>query len=256
MTLTKTRIEWVKNLDGSQGFTLNPIKGLCPVDCKDNQGKSYCYARRMYKRFGWNPEIRFDRKPLDQLAKIKTPSRIFIGSTMELFGDWIKWWWFKTILDFCLLCPQHIFIFLTKNPKGLLAWSPFPSNCWVGVSAVDDAHQIEALSWLSLIETKVKFLSLEPLLGEVILPYGGLKEVISWIIIGQSTPISASTTPRIEWIADIVEACDKAGIPIFLKNNLYPLLGLGDGKSLLHNNENGTLRQEFPYAQNTNQENI
>jgi len=33
---------------------------------------------------------------------------------------------------------------------------------------------------------------------------------------------------------------------VFLKNNLYPILGLGNGKSICHNNDIGTLRQEFP----------
>ena len=30
--------------------------------------------------------------------------------------------------------------------------------------------------------------------------------------------------PKIEWVAEIVAACDKAGIQVFLKDNLEPLL--------------------------------
>jgi len=67
---------------------------------------------------------------------------------------------------------------------------------------------------------------------------------ISWIILGAQT--RPSVYPKIEWVEEIVKVADKAGIPIFLKNNLYPLLGLGNGKSICHNNENGTLRQEMP----------
>lgn len=36
--MPKSKIEWTD-------YSINPIKGLCPVACKDNQGKSYCYAR-------------------------------------------------------------------------------------------------------------------------------------------------------------------------------------------------------------------
>ncbi len=46
---------------------------------------------------------------------------------------------------------------------------------------------------------------------------------ISWVIVGQCTPVKASTQPKIEWVRDIVEAADKAGVPVFLKNNLYSL---------------------------------
>ncbi len=47
---------------------------------------------------------------------------------------------------------------------------------------------------------------------------------ISWVIIGQCTPIKQSTAPSIDSVRWIVEAADKAGIPVFLKNNLKPLL--------------------------------
>ncbi len=47
---------------------------------------------------------------------------------------------------------------------------------------------------------------------------------IGWIICGQCTPVRKSTMPKLEWISEIVEAGDKASIPIFLKNNLKVLL--------------------------------
>ncbi len=43
---------------------------------------------------------------------------------------------------------------------------------------------------------------------------------ITWIICGAQTPYSSKTAPRIEWVKEIVEAADKAVIPIFLKDNL------------------------------------
>jgi len=43
---------------------------------------------------------------------------------------------------------------------------------------------------------------------------------INWVIIGQQTSVKASTQPKIEWIREIVEACDKAKIQVFLKDNL------------------------------------
>lgn len=51
---------------------------------------------------------------------------------------------------------------------------------------------------------------------------------INWVIIGQCTPIKQSTTPKIEWLKEIVEAADKAGVRVFLKDNLMPLLNSND----------------------------
>lgn len=241
--MLKSRIEWVKNPDGTQGYTINPVKGLCPMDCKDNQGKSYCYARKLYRRFKWNPEIRFDLT----IEVPKKPSRIFVGSTMELFGDWIQPNWLKLIFQACRDFPEHTYIFLTKQPQNLMQWE-FPKNCWIGVTATNLKQYREACIGLSTIKARVKFLSIEPLLEYIPMQptYEPVSDFCNWLIIGQLTPVKKATMPKIQWVEEIVGTADKMGIPVFLKNNLYPLLGLGDGKSICHNNENGTLRQEMP----------
>ena len=158
--LNKTKIEWCN-------FAVNPIKGLCPMDCKDNNGKPYCYARRMYKRFKWNPEIRFDQSVFFATDNIPKGSKVFVGSTMELFGDWVKREWLETILTICRQRDDVIWIFLTKQPQNLIKWSPFPlpPNCWVGVSATDHIMFASAYYHLTNIRAKVKFISIEPLLN-------------------------------------------------------------------------------------------
>ncbi len=235
--MNKTKIEWCD-------YTINPVKGLCPMACP------YCYARATYKRFRWNPEIRFDASVLDDIDKIKVPSRVFVGSTMELFGDWIRPGWSDVLFRAVRRMSQHTFIFLTKQPQNLIKWSPFPDNCWVGVSTTDDAMMVKALDYLRHIQAGIKFISIEPMLAPV---YTGWIDVyfknagVGWLIIGQQTPISAKTQPKMEWIQEIVEAADKAEIPVFLKDNLRPLLSTEYGFIRLSNAfRNGYLRQEFP----------
>ena len=64
---------------------------------------------------------------------------------------------------------------------------------------------------------------------------------ISWIICGQQTPVGKSTMPNIEWIQEILCACHNAGdIPVFMKDNLQPLLNIATGWG------GWKLRQEFP----------
>jgi len=157
---------------------------------------------------------------------------------MELFGEWINPDWLRWIFNRCRECPQHTFIFLTKKPENLKQWSPLPNNCYIGASATN-LHQMAACNYrLRLIEAKVKFISLEPLLDWELCQIHNTSLnwkpwAINWLVIGQQTPIKKLTEPKMEWIKEIVQAADKAGIPVFLKNNLKSVYG-------------DNLRQEFP----------
>ena len=84
-------------------FTYNPVKGLCPEACE------YCYARRIYSRFLYDPEIRLDKKELLAPYKLKKPARIFCGSTIELFHQDIHGDWLRQIVKVIEDNPQHVF---------------------------------------------------------------------------------------------------------------------------------------------------
>lgn len=241
-----SKIEWLRNPEtGKQGYTLNPVKGLCPVGC------SYCYARRMYKRFKWNPAITWHPEVFDGLDKIPSGSKVFIGSTMELFGDWVKHEWMLFTMNEVRLHPDLTFIFLTKHSEHLP--KEFPDNCWVGVSATEATQYYDGVSNIAGIKASIKFVSFEPLLeqingGECAEEYrlDSIKE-FDWCIIGQQTPPSKKTEPKIEWIEEIVEACDYAGVPVFIKDNLSDLL-FREGLLIdcLWTDERAKIRQEFP----------
>lgn len=228
--MNKTKIEWCD-------YSINPVKGLCPMGCE------YCYARRMYKRFKWNPEIRFDDSAFRDIDRIdrKQGQRVFVGSTIELFWDWIPEGWMKTILEYCHLYYHTTFIFLTKQPQNLIKWT-FPDNCWVGVS-VDGIRPDPFLDFAHVRAGKT-FASFEPLLAPVTQHLHLIHNLgMDWVIIGQQTPVKKATMPKIEWIEEIIRACDKASIPVFLKNNLFPLLPAQTRKEIWGQ---VVLRQEFP----------
>jgi len=247
--MQKTKIEWCD-------YTINPVKGKCPMAC------SYCYARRMYDRFKWNPEIRYEPEVMLDLAKMLDGSKVFWGSTIELFHDSISPQFLKQIFLACKIQNNLTHIFLTKQPQNLIKWSPFPENCWVGVTATNEMEFITAIECLKDITATVHFVSIEPLLkwnsipsiiverlfeprtrytlGEYIGKY------INWFIIGQQTPVSKKTEPKIEWIREIVEAADTAGIPVFLKDNLLELVNYESPKTAFAFNKDGYYRQEFP----------
>ena len=224
--MNKTKIPWAD-------YTVNPVKGLCPVACP------YCYARRMYKRFKWDTAIRYD--PMVFMDLPNEPSRIFVGSTIDLFHP-LTSIWNKDIFSICSRTPEHTFIFLTKQPQYLHEFSPFPDNCWIGVSATDSKQFIEAHKWLIRINPKVKFISFEPLL-EQIKPYDEwllsvyLGDCADWIIIGSQT--QPTKHPQLGWVTEIRNAAFTQGIPMFMKEPMA--------------NHYGFLEQEFPDQTNSNQ---
>lgn len=232
--MSHTKIDWCD-------YTINPVKGLCPMGCP------YCYALRMYKRFKWNPEIRFEPIVLSDPFCYSKPSRIFVGSTIELFGDWINPAWMEMILEFCQreTNKRHTYIFLTKQPQNLIKWSPFPENCWVGMTLTDRHFANNARQFLLGVQAKVKFLSLEPLLGHMDKwALGNAIYKADWLIIGAQT--NPYKPPELEWIKEIVEAADRAGIRVFLKDNLLELVNYESPETEFAFNKEGLYRQEMP----------
>ena len=263
--MNPTLIEWVKNPDGTQGMTWNPITG-CLNSCE------YCYARKLangrlksrylanrniaidgikfYQREGevsqntvtrayndpFYPRFWEDRL-FDPVNKIRRwgrqskvvhrqePKGIFVCDMSDLFGIGIPEEWTQRVIDRFQYAPQHRFYLLTKQPQNLVRFSPFPDNCWVGVTATTNGDMTKALIGLSQIEAKLKYISVEPHLGQIgMRDHMSLKDAgIGWLIDGAQT--KPYKPPQIEWVEEIVRACDKAGVKVFLKDNLKPMFG-------------------------------
>lgn len=203
--MNKTKIEWAD-------YSVNPIKGICPNDCW------YCYARRMYKRFKWNPEIRLDLDCLDKIEQIKKPSKIFVGSMHEIFGDWIPNDWIQAIIDRIRKYKQHTFIFLSKFPERY-QYFEFPENCWLGLTITGKKEKNEILTKYRELDNvknrkNIKFISFEPILE---MPYCFYK-YINWVIIGGLTGHKYNRPD--EAVNEIIIWYTCENIPIFIKDNL------------------------------------
>lgn len=197
--MNKTKIPWCD-------YTINPVKGLCPMACP------YCYERKRSIRFKLSKEITYRPEVLDKLTTIPAGSKVFIGSIIDLFHkDTIQY--LPEIIARVRLHPSLTFIFLTKQPQNLVKWSPFPDNCWVGVSVDGSDRSPESLAGLRDCRAKIKFISFEPLLGHVSVPFE--KIGINWVILGSRT--QPTIHPPREWVNEIITAADKAEIPVFVK---------------------------------------
>ena len=149
------------------------------------------------------------------------PRGIFVCDMGELFGDWVPREWqdkvFKAINNW--YNRNDRFYLLTKQPQTLIKFSPFPDNCWVGVTVTNVGMMADAITNLAMVKAKVKYMSFEPLLGSV-MPEG-LINFLDWVIIGGQT--NPEKPPKLEWVEEIVKVADGAGTKVFLKNNLWPL---------------------------------
>jgi protein gp37 len=109
----------------------------------------------------------------------------------------------------------HQFQILTKRPERVLElnkrlrWSP---NIWMGTSVENDDY-VDRIDVLRKTSAKTKFLSLEPVLGS--LPNLNLKK-IDWVIVGGESGFKARPM-KLEWVLDIQEQCQEAGVPFFFK---------------------------------------
>ena len=207
--MQKTKIEWTE-------FVSNPIKGKCGHYGTSICG-TYCYAERIRQRFKQPAELLWHPDELTQIEKRKKPSTIFMGSMHDIFGKWIPELWILWILDTVKNCPQHTFLFLTKNPIRLSNFE-FPDNCWVGVTAdCREGGNSPLNDFDEWITSTKKFVSFEPLLGAL---NESIPVDVDQIIIGAMTGAGA-IKPKREWVEEIIDAAK--GKKIFLKDNLLAL---------------------------------
>ena len=215
--MNKTKIEYVD-------YTWNPVVGCL-------HGCPYCYARRIAERFKGGKEYPLGFEPTSHLSKrinepmlVKKPSKIFVCSMADLFGSWswkVPWSGGKVtgddvinaILFVVRKCPQHTFMFLTKNPTGYLKYD-FPENAWLGMTVT---HLEGKRVIYGGDKGGKRFVSLEPLLGG---PDGEIEfRNIDLLIIGAQTGPGA-VKPKPEWVQGIIDEARAHKIPVFLKDNL------------------------------------
>lgn len=215
--MNKTRIDWCD-------FTWNPITG-CRGGC------FYCYARRISERFGKSFKPTFHPERLLEPLSKKKPSKIFVCSMSDFWGDGVKQEWRDAVYEVIKQCPQHTFLILTKKPGNITAWDRvrIPTGIWVGVSYTTFEDRFRLIDFLFGVNIPINpFVSIEPILNDCAIDY---LLYFKWIIIGAMTgPGSAEYAPQREWIRKI---CNEVKAPVFMKRNLKPYW---DGK----------LRQEWP----------
>jgi len=152
---------------------------------------------------------------LEKPLEWKTPQVIFVNSMSDLFHKEVPLDFIQQVFDVMKRADWHQFQVLTKRSERLLELSPkleWADNIWMGVS-VENADYTFRIDQLRETGAKIKFLSVEPLLGPI--PKMNLKG-INWVIVGGESGPGARPLER-EWVVDIKNQCVKAKVPFFFK---------------------------------------
>ena len=211
-----TAIEWTD-------ATWNPVTGCTKVGA----GCDHCYAERFAERFrgvaghpferGFDLQLRPER--LQQPLAWKRPRMIFVNSMGDLFHKGVPRSFVDSVFDTMERAERHIFQILTKRSSRMRTYinaryrqRPAPGHIWVGVS-IEDETKLSRARHLKEMAARVRFLSLEPLLGP--LPRLDV-EGLQWVIVGGESGPGARAMKG-TWALEIKGKCQAAGVPFFFK---------------------------------------
>lgn len=186
---------------------------------KISEGCLHCWSETIDKRFGkpWTGNIRIREDRLYIPLKTKKPTVFAIWndfySLSFAFDDF-------RIRTYAIMekANQHTYLILTKRAKALYEYFKdrigYREHIWHGVSCENQQRTNERIPCLLKVPGK-RFLSLEPLLGEINLKFISYWD-IDWIVVGCETGPKRRYC-KLEWIESIVQQCKFAGIPVFVK---------------------------------------
>jgi protein gp37 len=224
MALIST-IEWTDS-------TWNPVTGCTVV----SPGCKHCYAKTFAERFRGVPghpyqqgfDLRFWNERLTLPLEWKEPRRIFVNSMSDLFHEQIPDRFIELVFATMIKANQHVFQVLTKRSQRLVSWTKkryrfvnessdkpvLPKHIWLGVS-LENQTFTKRIPHLQSVPARIRFLSVEPLLGKIVLSRD-LLTGIHWVIVGgESGPGARPMNP--EWVRAIQIQCEKYDVPFFFK---------------------------------------
>lgn len=181
-----SKIEWCDH-------TFNPWEGCQKV----GSGCDHCYAERRNARFAggnatnWGPgaprrrtsaanwlqPIRWNLRHAKFFAKHARRQRVFCASLADVFDNAVAPTWRTELFNLIYATPDLDWLLLTKrigNVREMLLEPGMPHrmppNIWLGATIVNQAEADRDIPKLLAVPARVRFLSMEPLLGPVNLP--------------------------------------------------------------------------------------
>jgi len=259
-----SKIEWTDH-------TFNPWEGCQKV----GPGCDHCYAETRNARFAggtainsgpgaprrrtspanWRKPLQWDKAHAEFFAVHGRRQRVFCASLADVFDNAVDPAWRADLFDLIEKTPNIDWLLLTKRIGNVLPMLSetaarrfdleclhdprLPDNVWLGATIVNQVEADRDIPKLLAVPARVRFLSMEPLLGSVdlaaidvdgdheVLPLGagwmdrlepGQKEDprIDWVIVGGESGHGARPMHP-DWARDLRDQCAAAGVPFLFK---------------------------------------
>ena len=246
----ETTISWTVTVlpDGTivPGYTFNPWIGCTKISA----GCTNCYAerdnrRRNWVEGGWGPAGHRRRtspenwkKPLAWNAAAKAAGvrrKVFCASLGDVFeGRFELHEWRQELWSLIIQTPDLDWLLLTKRPENVMNMSialwpcleeRLPDNVWIGTTAENQEMADKRIPELLKIPARVRFLSVEPMLGMVNLGTWlvdrrntelGTMSGVDWVICGGESGPNARPMQS-DWALWLRDQCQIANVPFFFK---------------------------------------
>lgn len=244
--MTKTKIQWTER-------TWNPVTGCSKLSA----GCAHCYAETMAKRlqvmgskrYANGFQLTLHPEVLSEPKKIKEPSMFFVCSMADLFHKDVPFEFIDKVMDVVEATPRHIYQLLTKRPERMVDYFDLrhgiPFNVWLGTTVESPEYKSRIGQLRALHTSNVKYLSCEPLLGDL----GDLNLLdVDWVIVGGE---SGSQARKIEksWVLNIQRQCAEQAVPFFFKQwGTWGEDGVKRNKKVNGSEIDGQIYQEWPKA--------
>ena len=159
-----------------------------------------------------------------EIGKLHPTSRrrVFIQSMSDLFDKEVPLEWFDEALAAITACDKLDIQIVTKRislVEKRLAGRPWPKHAGLIISVVNQAEADRDIPRLLELKTRLGIpwvgLSMEPLLGPVVLRPEWLRE-LDWVIVGGESGAGARYMCE-DWAQSIVDQGRDASIPVFVK---------------------------------------
>lgn len=247
----QTNIEWCDS-------TFNPWIGCTKVSpaCDD------CYAarstpartlnvawganeqRRRTSASNWALPLRWNASAAQFHAKHGRRQRVFCASLADVFDNQVPPEWRDDLWRLIEATPNLDWLLLTKRIGNAVNMLPVTSDfdrlyphVWLGSTICNQAEADRDIQKLLAVPARVRFLSIEPLLGPVDLMGTGKNpseatglHLVDWVIAGgESGPRARPMSP--DWVRKLRNQCFAAGVPFLFKQwgEWIPMLGQAEG---------------------------
>jgi protein gp37 len=220
-------IEWTDH-------TFNPWEGCQKV----GPGCDHCYAETRNARFGggtapnwgpgaprrrtsaanWRKPIRWNSDAPTFYAAHGRHQRVFCASLADVFDNAVDPQWRADLFSVIERTPNLMWLLLTKRIGNVIDMVPdtwrggFPGNVWQGITVVNQAEFDRDLARLWSLPARVRFLSIEPMLGLINMRGIRFEQVICG---GESGPGARPMHP--DWARSLRDQCAAADVPFLFK---------------------------------------